>query len=347
MDASVEDVVTEDNLESAIAFVKDLSARDGAIVAVTGAIDLVADAERCYVIRNGRPEMGKVTGTGCQLSALTAAYVAANPGNCLEAAAAAVCLMGLAGEIGFSRMALGTATPLTAAASSTRSVIWTAGSWKGGQNMRCDKKDLLLYAVTDRSWLNGATLYEQVEAALRGGATFIQLREKALDQEHFLAEARELKTLCRRFGVPFLINDNVEIAAAVDADGVHVGQSDMEAGDVRARLGADKIIGVSAQTVEQALLAQQRGADYLGVGAVFPTGTKQDATDVPYETLRDICRAVDIPVIAIGGINRGNVRQLAGSGICGVAVVSAIFAQKQIEAATADLKAAVERMVNT
>ena len=201
--------------------------------------------------------------------------------------------------------------------------------------MRCDKKDLLLYAVTDRSWLNGATLYEQVEAALRGGATFIQLREKALDQEHFLAEARELKTLCRRFGVPFLINDNVEIAAAVDA------------GDVRARLGADKIIGVSAQTVEQALLAQQRGADYLGVGAVFPTGTKQDATDVPYETLRDICRAVDIPVIAIGGINRGNVGMLAGSGICGVAVVSAIFAQKQIEAATADLKAAVEQMVNT
>ena len=179
--------------------------------------------------------------------------------------------------------------------------------------MRCDKKDLLLYAVTDRSWLNGATLYVQVEAALRGGATFIQLREKALDQEHFLAEARELKTLCRRFGVPFLINDNVEIAAAVDADGVHVGQSDMEAGDVRARLGADKIIGVSAQTVEQALLAQQRGADYLGVGAVFPTGTKQDATDVPYETLRDICRAVDIPVIAIGGINRGNVGQLAES----------------------------------
>ena len=150
--------------------------------------------------------------------------------------------------------------------------------------MRCDKKDLLLYAVTDRSWLNGATLYEQVEAALRGGATFIQLREKALDQERFLAEARELKALCRRFGVPFLINDNVEIAAAVDADGVHVGQSDMEAGDVRARLGADKIIGVSAQTVEQALLAQQRGADYLGVGAVFPTGTKQDATDVSYET---------------------------------------------------------------
>ena len=177
--------------------------------------------------------------------------------------------------------------------------------------MRCDKKDLLLYAVTDRSWLNGATLYEQVEAALRGGATFIQLREKALDQERFLAEARELKALCRRFGVPFLINDNVEIAAAVDADGVHVGQSDMEAGDVRARLGADKIIGVSAQTVEQALLAQQRGADYLGVGAVFPTGTKQDATDVSYETLRDICRAVDIPVIAIGGIGRGNVERRA------------------------------------
>lgn len=213
--------------------------------------------------------------------------------------------------------------------------------------MNCDKKDLLLYAVTDRSWLNGRRLCDQVEEALNGGATFIQLREKELDRDHFLAEARELKALCRRFNVPFVINDSVEIAAAVDADGVHVGQSDMEAGDVRAQLGPDKIIGVSAQTVEQALLAERRGADYLGVGAVFHTGTKQDATDVSYETLREICRAVKIPVIAIGGINRGNVGQLAGSGICGVAVVSAIFAREDIETAAADLRAAVERMVES
>ena len=138
--------------------------------------------------------------------------------------------------------------------------------------MKCDKKDLLLYAVTDRHWLNGRTLYSQVEEALKGGATFIQLREKELDEEHFLEEAKEIKELCRRYQVPFVINDNVEIALAVDADGVHVGQSDMEAGDVRAKLGPDKMIGVSAQTVEQAVMAEQNGADYLGVGAVFPTG---------------------------------------------------------------------------
>lgn len=213
--------------------------------------------------------------------------------------------------------------------------------------MNCDKKDLLLYAVTDRGWLNGRTLYDQVEEALAGGATLIQLREKELDREHFLEEARELKALCRRYGAPFVINDSVDIAAAVDADGVHVGQSDMAAGDVRFRLGPDKIIGVSAQTVDQALLAERSGADYLGVGAVFHTGTKRDATDVSYETLREICRAVKIPVVAIGGINRGNVEQLAGSGICGVAVVSAIFAQQDIRAAAADLREAVERMVRS
>ena len=211
--------------------------------------------------------------------------------------------------------------------------------------MKCDERDLLLYAVTDRSWLNGRTLEEQVEEALKGGATFMQLREKELEMDAFLEEARRLKALCAAYHVPFVINDSVEIAAAVDADGVHVGQSDMEAGDVRAKLGPDKIIGVSAQTVEQALAAEARGADYLGVGAVFHTGTKADATDVSYETLRAICRAVKIPVIAIGGITRDNVEELKGSGICGVAVVSAIFAQPDIERATRELGAAVLRMV--
>ena len=163
--------------------------------------------------------------------------------------------------------------------------------------MNCDKKDLLLYAVTDRSWLNGRTLYEQVEEALKGGVTFVQLREKNLDDTAFLQEAKEIKELCARFHVPFVINDNVDIAAEIDADGVHVGQSDMEAGDVRKKLGPDKIIGVSAQTVEQALRAQAHGADYLGVGAVFPTGSKADAVEVSHDTVREICRAVDIPEI--------------------------------------------------
>lgn len=211
--------------------------------------------------------------------------------------------------------------------------------------MNVDKKDLLLYAVTDRHWLNGRTLYSVVKESLDGGVTFLQLREKELDEVHFLEEAKELQQLCREYQVPFIVNDNVDIAIAIDADGVHVGQSDMEAGDVRAKLGSDKIIGVSAQTVEQAILAEKHGADYLGVGAVFPTGSKDDADDVSYETLKAICEAVSIPVIAIGGITQENVKELAGSGICGIAVISAIYAQKDIRKASEDLKKETQRMV--
>ncbi len=211
--------------------------------------------------------------------------------------------------------------------------------------MRLDKKDLLLYAVTDRHWLGDRTLYEVVKESLDGGATFIQLREKNLDQEHFLEEAKELKKLCAEYQVPFVINDNVDIALQMDADGVHVGQSDMEAGDVRAKLGPDKIIGVSAQTVEQAILAEKRGADYLGVGAVFPTGSKDDADDVSHETLKAICEAVSIPVIAIGGITVENTPVLKGTGICGIAVISAIYGQENILEATKKLKDVTSKMV--
>jgi thiamine-phosphate pyrophosphorylase len=211
--------------------------------------------------------------------------------------------------------------------------------------MKFDKKDLLLYAVTDRSWLNGQTLYEQVEEALKGGATFVQLREKILDDETFLKEAIEIQALCKKYGVHFVVNDNVEIAKRMNADGVHVGQSDMEAGNVRALLGKNKILGVSAQTVEQALLAEQRGADYLGVGAVFHTGSKADADDVSHETLRAICDAVSIPVVAIGGIGKHNVLELCGSGIRGIAVISAIFAADDIQNATKELKALTKKAV--
>jgi len=201
----------------------------------------------------------------------------------------------------------------------------------------CTDKDLMVYAVTDRYWLKDETLYQQVEKAIKGGATFIQLREKTLDDEAFYKEAVEIQELCKKYGVPFVVNDNVDIAIRMNADGVHVGQSDMEAGDVRAKLGPDKIIGVSAQTVQQALLAEERGADYLGVGAVFPTGSKDDADDVSMDTLKQICEAVKIPVVAIGGISRNNILQLKGSGICGIAVISAIFGQPDIEKATNEL----------
>ena len=209
-----------------------------------------------------------------------------------------------------------------------------------------DRKSLQLYAITDSHWLNGRTLYSVVEESLEGGVTFLQLREKELDEEHFLEEARELQKLCREYQVPFVINDNVDIAAAINADGVHVGQSDMEAGDVRAKLGPDKIIGVTAKTVEQAVLAQERGADYLGVGAVFHTDSKADAKEISFDTLKDICKAVSIPVVAIGGITEENVRELAGSGICGIAVISAIYAQRDIKKAAENLKNETCRMLS-
>ncbi len=214
--------------------------------------------------------------------------------------------------------------------------------------MRSDKEfrdSLLLYAVTDRRWTGEKTLLQQVEEAILGGATFVQLREKDLGESAFEKEAVEIQELCRKYGVPFVVNDNVDIAKRMGADGVHVGQSDMEAGDVRALLGPDAILGVSAQTVEQAKLAETRGADYLGVGAVFPTGSKDDAVEVPHETLKAICEAVSIPVIAIGGISEGNVSELKGTGICGIAVISAIFGQKDIKKATEDLLSKTKEIV--
>lgn len=217
--------------------------------------------------------------------------------------------------------------------------------------MKAEKRDdlarsLLLYAVTDRHWLGDRTLYDVVRDSLEGGVTFLQLREKDLDEGTFFDEAVKLQAMAKDYGVPFVINDNVDIAIKMNADGVHVGQHDMEAGDVRALIGPDKILGVSAQTVAQAVLAEKRGADYLGVGAVFPTGSKDDADDVSFETLKAICRAVSIPVVAIGGITLENTPDLAGSGICGIAVISAIYARDNIKETSAALRKASYDMVH-
>ncbi len=212
--------------------------------------------------------------------------------------------------------------------------------------MKLENKTMLVYAVTDRTWLNGSTLKQQVEQAIKGGATLIQLREKELSYTAFLEQAIQLKKVTDKYHIPLIINDNVDVAKAVNAEGVHVGQKDMEAGAVRQKLGENKIIGVSVQTVEQALLAQKQGADYLGVGAVFSTSTKLDASEVSFETLQKICDAVSIPVVAIGGINAQNIMQLKNSGINGVAVVSAIFAQKDIIQATKELTNLAKQIVS-
>lgn len=205
-------------------------------------------------------------------------------------------------------------------------------------------RSLALYAVTDRRWLGGRTLVGCVGEALRGGVTFVQVREKddmALAHDAYLAEARELRRLCQAHGVPFVVDDDVDLALECGADGVHVGQGDLPVREARRRIGADKILGVSASTVEEALAAERAGADYLGVGAVFPTGSKADATSVSREGLAAICEAVGIPVVAIGGITRDNVAELTGTGVRGVAVISALFAKPDVEAAARDLRAQV------
>ena len=210
--------------------------------------------------------------------------------------------------------------------------------------MKCDKDTLLLYAVTDRAWTGGQPLARQVEAALQNGATCLQLREKALDHAAFREEARQMALLCGRYGVPLIINDNVEVALACGAAGVHLGQQDMPIAQARRMAGPDLILGASAHTVQEALEAQAAGADYLGVGAVFSTSTKTDASPLPLTTLREICAAVSIPVVAIGGITETNLLQLTGCGAAGVAVVSAIFGAPDPGAATARLVRLVRQM---
>ncbi len=211
--------------------------------------------------------------------------------------------------------------------------------------MNCNKKDLLLYAVTDRSWTAGRTLYEQTEEALKGGVTCLQFREKNLKGAELAEQAGQIQKLCARYRVPFIVNDNAQLAYAIDADGVHLGQEDMSVPEARKLLGQHKIIGVSARTVDQALLAFEQGADYLGAGAVFATGTKKDTVPLSILQLKEICSAVSIPCVAIGGISKNNIRQLSGSGISGIAAISAIFAQTDIQKAAEELREEAEKII--
>ena len=210
--------------------------------------------------------------------------------------------------------------------------------------MRISREQLRLYAVTDRGWLGTQTLAEQVKEAIENGVTCVQLREKHMDKAAFLQEAKAILPICQAKGVPLIINDEVEIAAACGADGVHVGQGDMAISEARRLLGPEKIIGTSAHNVREAVTAQEQGADYIGVGAVFGSATKTDATPLAFGELQKICQAVTIPVVAIGGISRENAGKLAGSGIDGIAVVSAIFAQRDIGKAAAELRRLAEEV---
>ena len=212
--------------------------------------------------------------------------------------------------------------------------------------MKFTKDMLLLYAVTDRAWVGKQTLAEQIEDALKGGATIIQLREKNMDEESFVSEAIAVRELCHRYNVPLIINDNVDVALKSGADGVHVGIEDTPVAEVRSRVPADFIIGATCKTVEQAKIAEAAGADYMGVGAVFPSPTKTNAIRITNDQLREIVSAVSIPVVAIGGISRKNVLEIKGSKVSGIAVVSAIFGAADIKAATAELKDKAKAVVS-
>ena len=371
VDACPDDFVSESNLDDVKAMAAALAVKTSAIVAVSGAIDVVSDGANTFAIRRGRPEMTQYTGSGCMLSALTTAFIAAE--KSAKSCAAAFALMGMAGERAVEKMnrtESGSASMgkfiideiyKARSAAAEQVPVFT----NGAVNRQRLRESMKLYAVTPCGLKESLT--SAVESALKGGATFVQLREKGgetapvgrfnssrnsqlatrnsnydLDNDAFLKEALEVKALCRQFNVPFVINDNVEIAKLADADGVHLGQDDMPVKQARQILGANKIIGVSAHTVEQALQAQRDGADYLGVGAVFNTSTKLDADPMSKETVKAICSAVSIPVVAIGGITRDNLLQLSGCGLSGAAVVSALFSQPDIEQAARELLAQIE-----
>lgn len=212
-------------------------------------------------------------------------------------------------------------------------------------NVKFNRKNLLLYAVTDRAWTGRQTLLEQIEDALIGGVTMIQLREKGLAEPDFTAEAIQVRDLCRRYGVPLIINDSVNVALKSGADGVHVGIEDAPVAEIRKLAGPDFIIGATAKTVAQAAAAQAAGADYLGVGAVFPSPTKTNAIRITAAQLRAICAAVSIPAAAIGGITFSNMPQLRGGGMAGFAVVSAVFAAADIRSGVRALKSRAEEII--
>ncbi|HBL06140.1 MULTISPECIES: thiamine phosphate synthase [unclassified Clostridium] len=211
--------------------------------------------------------------------------------------------------------------------------------------MSISKSQMKLYVVTDRSWLDGKLFTEEIEKTLQGGATLIQLREKNLFYDEFLKEGKEIKKITDKYNIPLIINDNVEIAMNIDASGVHIGQSDMDAAEVKKRIGKDKILGVTAKTVEQAIKAEKDGASYIGVGAAFSTSTKLDTRVITFETIKNICKSVTIPVVAIGGIDENNIMNLKGLGIHGVALVSSIFSKEDVLLATKQMLELTECML--
>lgn len=353
VDAAEEDKITEANYKKFAVMARDLARKTGAVIAISGVIDIIASGDRVFALRNGDAMMSRITGSGCMLTALLGAFCGGNPNNILEATVCAVTLMGVSGEIAREKTDAQQAGTLTfrthlvdqISLLDAETVVARAKVEELFLPEKATKESMKLYAITDRSWLGDRTLHDVTEEILASGATFLQIREKELDEATFLEEAKDLAALAKKYRVPFVVNDNIEIAKQCGADGVHVGQSDIVGKDMRALIGPDMILGISADTVETAVKAQESGADYIGVGAVFHTDTKKDAQCLTNDSLLDICKAVRIPVVAIGGINEDNVLQLKGSGIDGVSVISALYAKKHPGEATKRLLRKVEEML--
>ncbi len=370
VDADRREALTPENRRETIAMAQQLARQTNAVIVMTGAVDLVADRDRFCLIKNGSPMMGRITGAGCMLDGVLAAVLSGadsgkeNPERANESfllSVQAVAAFGICGELAGER-SMRTAGGQGVQAANKRSMQTAGGTGSFrmhlidamscltdetvNNRMRLEKDfDLRVYAVTDRTWTGERTLSEQLETALKAGVTLVQRREKEMDEEEFLREAVQVKALTDRYGVPLIINDNVKVALACGAAGVHVGQEDLETGEARRLLGPEKIIGVTARTVDQAKRAEAAGADYLGCGAVFGTSTKSDAKPMTKECLKEITSAVSIPVVAIGGIHAGNAAQLAGTGIAGVAVVSGIFGAADVDAAVHSLRETVEKQI--
>ena len=320
----VEDAGAEASREE----IRDLAVRTGAVIAVTGKTCLVVSDEAAVTLPGGAPIQKRITGSGCMLSGLIGAMLA-DRGAVLTK------------EMTFSCVAGAVETYNDAAAAAAGRAEGTASFREALQDgislLRFSPSFLRLYAVTDRRWLGGKTLEQATEEALQGGASMVQLREKALGREELVREAASMTALCHRYGVPLLVDDDAEAALEAGADGVHVGQSDMAVEEARRILGPDRILGATAHNLAEAERAERAGADYLGSGAAFGSSTKAEAVPMTGETYRDITSHVGIPVTAIGGINAGNVLQLGGLGLSGIAVISGIFAQPDIRKAAWEL----------
>lgn len=350
VDVDQREALTRKNRRETVDMVKALSRQTRAVVVMTGAADLVADENQVCFIKNGAPFMGRITGAGCMMDGVLAAALAAlrmheGAGDQFWQVVQAVAGVGICGELAEEKtMRAGGGTGSFRMHFIDEMSCLTDEAVR--RRIRLENNfDLQVYAVTDRAWTGEKTLLQQLETALKAGVTLVQLREKHMDEAEFIEEAKQVKALTDKYGVPLIINDNVKVALACKAAGIHVGQEDLETGEVRQILGPDKIIGVTAKTVEQAKRAEAAGADYLGCGAVFGSSTKSDAKPMTMERLKEITFAVSIPVVAIGGIHAGNAGELAGTGVSGVAVVSGIFGEADIAGAVRQLKEVVAHKI--